>query len=296
MKAQRVHQFGPPQSMVWEELEAPVPGPGQVLVRVRACGVGPWDGWVRSGKSLIEQPLPLTPGSDLAGVVEQSGPDSPWQPGELVFGVTNPRFTGAYAELALAESGMLARKPEALDFVRAAALPVVAVTAWQELFDYGEARPGQTVLVHGAGGSVGGCAVQLAHRHGLRVVATCGVRDRERVQALGADLVLDSRHDRLEEIDPVDLVLDNVGGELQERSFAALKPGGSLVSAVSQPAQDRGVRALVFLVEVTTLRLDRVAHLEVPVGVVLPLEQARVAHEMLEGIRPRPHGKIVLQV
>ena len=156
MKANRIHLYGPPEVIVFEEAEMPVPRFGEVLVKVAASGAGPWDCWVRAGSSVLPQPLPLTLGSDLAGVVEAVGPSVvAFKPGDEVFGVTNARFTGANAEYAVASTAMIAMKPRKLTYLYAASMPVVAVTAWQMLFDHGELASGQTVLVHGAGGNVG---------------------------------------------------------------------------------------------------------------------------------------------
>ena len=308
MTACRVHAFGPPGAISVEQVAIPSPGAGEILVRVGAAGVGPWDGWIRTGKSALPQPLPLTLGSDLSGTVERLGPGvTDLAAGDAVFGVTNARFTGAYAEFAVATAAMIARKPDAIGFAEAASLPVVAVTAWQALFDEARLRPGQSVLIHGGAGNVGAYAVQFAHRAGLQVITTAGAQDRSVVQDLGADQVIDYRAERFEDAaGQVDAVLDLVGGDTQTRSFAVLKPGGALISAVSNPDQDlarqRGVRAAFFLVGVTTGRLDTIAamvgegQLRTNVGTVLPLSSARMAHEMLEGLRPTPRGKIVLEV
>lgn len=308
MTACRVHAFGPPSAIEIEAIPVPAPGPGEVLVRVQAAGVGPWDGWIRAGRSALPQPLPLTLGSDLSGIVETVGDGvAGLRAGDAVFGVTNPQFTGAYAEFAVASAGMLARKPEGLDVVDAASLPVVAVTAWQALFDEAKLQRGQSVLVHGGAGNVGAYAVQLGHRAGLKVITTVGPDDVALARGLGADQVVDYRHtDFTQAVEPVDAVLDLVGGDAQTRSFAVLKPSGVLVSAVSPPDQElakrQEVRAGFFLVNVTTERLERLAamleakQLATCVGAVLPLASARVAHEMLEGQRPHPRGKIVLQV
>src|SRR5512144_2427477 len=169
MMAWRVHEFGPPQVMKFEPVARPKPGPGEVLVHVHAAGVGPWDGWIRAGKSALPQPLPLTLGSDLSGIVAAVGSGiSGMAVGDQVFGVTNTQFLGAYAEYAVASAGMLAKKPNSLSYVEAASVPVVAVTAWQGLFDHARLEAGQTVLIHGAAGNVGAYAVQLARRARLR--------------------------------------------------------------------------------------------------------------------------------
>ena len=308
MKAWRVNGFGGTEAMTLEDVALPQPGPGEILVKVAAAGVGPWDGWIRSGHSALPQPLPLTLGSDLSGTVAALGDGvTDFAEGEAVYGVTNPRFVGAYAEYAVAKAGMIAGKPESLSHEQAASVPVIAVTAWQALFEQARVGRGQTVLIHGGAGNVGAYAVQFARQSGARVIATAGTGDVETVRALGADRVIDYRTQRFEDaISDVDVVIDLVGGETQARSFAVLKTGGMLVSAVSEPDQalaaQHGVKALFFLVEVTTLHLTRIAEmidageLRVNVGQVLPLAEARTAHEMLEGTRPHPRGRIVLDV
>jgi len=308
MLAWRVHQFGPPEAMSLERIPRPDPGRGEVLVHVHAAGVGPWDGWIRAGKSALPQPLPLTLGSDLSGTVAAVGPGvSGMAVGDQVFGVTNPQFVGAYAEYALASAGMLARKPSSLSYAEAASVPVVAVTAWQGLFEHARLETGQTVVIHGAAGNVGAYAVQLAHRARLRSIATAGTKDIEYVRSLGADKIFDYHIQHFEhEVKDADAVLDLVGGETQMRSFQVLRPGGRLISAVSQPdqqrAKDYGVTAAFFLVDVTTERLRMIAELidrgelETCVGAVLPLGDARDAHLMLEGRKRQPKGKIVLDV
>ena len=231
MKAVRVHQFGGLETMHLEEVARPIPGEGQVLVRVVAAGVGPWDALIRTGKSGMPQPLPLILGSDLAGVVEAVGPNvAAFQVGEEVFGVTNSLFTGAYAEYALAEVGMIARKPRRLDFVEAASTPVIAITAWQMVFDRGQVDSTKRVLVQGGAGNVGAYAVQLAKSVGAEVIATVHTRDVAYVRSLGADQVIDVKTTRFEDhAKGVDVVIDTIGGETLDRSFAVLNPGGSAV-------------------------------------------------------------------
>src|SRR5262245_49695680 len=186
MKAWRVHEFGPPEVMLFETVPRPVPGPGEVLVNVHAAGVGPWDGWIRAGKSALPQPLPLTLGSDLSGTVAAVGTGiSEMAIGDQVFGVTNTQFLGAYAEYAVASVGMIAKKPSSLSYAEAASVPVVAVTAWQGLFDHARLEAGQTVVIHGAAGNVGAYAVQFARRARLRSIGTAGTKDIQYVRSLG---------------------------------------------------------------------------------------------------------------
>jgi len=308
MMAWRVHKFGPPEVMSFEQVSRPTPLVGEVLIKVGAAGVGPWDSWIRAGKSALPQPLPLTLGSDLAGEIIAVGQEvSGLSVGEQIYGVTNPQFVGAYAEYALATAAMISKKPTSLTSVEAASVPVVAVTAWQALFEQAQLKAEQTVLIHGAAGNVGAYAVQLAHRAGLRVIATAGTEDVSRVRALGANTVIDFQTHRFEkEVREIDAVIDLVGGDTQERSFQVLRRGGKLISAVSRPdeklAQRHEIDAVFFLVNVTSQRLTEIAalidsgELKTHMGAVLSLEKAREAHLMLEGIVPRPKGKIVLAV
>ena len=308
MMAWRVHEFGPPSVMRFERVPRPDPGPNEVLVKVEAAGVGPWDGWIRAGRSALPQPLPLTLGSDLAGEIVAVGPEiSGLLVGDPVYGVTNPQFIGAYAEYAVASAAMVSRKPSSLTYIEAASVPVIAVTAWQALFDQAQLKTGQTVVIHGAAGNVGAYAVQLARRAGLRTIATAATDDIPFVRDLGADTVIDYRTQRFEEeVRDADAVIDLVGGETQKRSFQVLRRGGKLISAVSPPdqhlAQSHGVEAAFFLVNVTSQYLAEIARLidggklRTRVGAVLPLADAREAHFMLERVRPQPKGKIVLTV
>jgi NADPH:quinone reductase-like Zn-dependent oxidoreductase len=308
MLAWRVHKFGSPDVMRFERVLRPDPGRGEVLVKVEAVGVGPWDGWIRAGKSALPQPLPLTLGSDLSGEIVAVGPEvSDLRVGGQVYGVTNPRFIGAYAEYAVASAAMVSRKPSSLTHIEAASVPVIAVTAWQALFNQGHLEAGQMVVIHGAAGNVGAYAVQLARRAGVQTIATAASDDIPFVRDLGANTVIDYKTQRFEEeVRDADAVIDLVGGETQQRSFQVLRRGGKLISAVSNPdqhlAQSHGVDAAFFLVNVTSRHLAEIAgliddgKLRTRVGAVLPLADAREAHFMLDHLRPQPKGKIVLTV
>ena len=307
MKAVRIHRFGSPEVISLDDVPKPAPRNGEVVVRVNAAGIGPWDALIRKGESVLEQPLPLTLGSDLSGVVDSIGVGvEKLKVGDEVFGVTNERFTGAYAEYAVAKAAMLAPKPKSLNHTHAASVPVVAVTAWQMVFDFAQLSSGQSVLIHGGAGNVGGYAVQLAKRAGAVVITTASVENDSYVRRLGADGVIDYRARRFEErVKEVDAVLDTVGGETLDRSYGVLKRGGIVVSSVAQPskekAEEHGVRAGFFLVQVTTERLIKIAELisagqlKTEVGEVLWLDEARKGHEMLEGA-PHRRGKIVIKI
>ena len=307
MKAARIHSFGPPDVIVIDDLPCPDPGIGEVLLRLRHAGVGPWDAWIREGRSVVKPALPFTLGSDLSGIIEDVGSGvTNFRPGDEIYGVTNAQFVGAYAQYAIAKANMIGRKPRSLSFAEAASAPVVAVTARQMLFEHADALPGQSVLVHGGGGSVGAYAVQMAARAGLTVIATASASDIQFVKSLGATTVIDYRANRFEELVPmVDIVLDTVGGQVTERSMGVIKPGGILVSIVPLPervnSDNKDVRTVFFLAEVSTERLDRITDLfeqeklTPRVGTTLPLEDVRTAHEMLAGA-PHLPGKIVLRV
>jgi NADPH:quinone reductase-like Zn-dependent oxidoreductase len=306
MKAARVLRFGPPNVITHEDMPQPQPAAGQLLVRVKAAGVGHWDALIREGKVKL-QPLPLILGSELSGIIEGIGADvSGFKLGDEVYGATNEQFGGAYAEYALPLARMIAPKPKTLSFIEAASAPIVTVTAWQMLFEYAHVTAGQTVLIHGAAGNVGAYAVQLAKQAGVHVVATAGSADLDYVRGLGAETVVDYKTERFEEsLTGVDVVLDTVGGDTQQQSLRVLRPGGILVSVVSpvpEATQTRyGVRAAYFYVDVMTARLNTItelfdsAKLVTDVGTVLPLEDARLSHEMLGGA-PHKRGKIVLSI
>ena len=213
MKANRIHRFGGPEVILFEDVPRPTPGTGEVLVRVHAAGVGPWDAQVRAGRSALPQPLPLTLGADLAGAVEATAAsDSPFSLGDEVFGVTNPRFTGANAQYALAFTHMLARKPRRRDFLESAAVPVVAVTARQMLFRDARVRPGDRVLVQGAAGNVGAYAVQFARAAGAHVIASVLPKERDAALRLGADEVISIPSEEAQGLrGTLDTAIDRVG-------------------------------------------------------------------------------------
>lgn len=311
MRAARMHRYGGPDVLVYEDApRPPSPGEGQVLVRVAAAGLGPWDGEIRRGEwqGMISYPLPLILGTDLSGTVEEVGPGvDGLSPGDEVYGVADMTLSGSNAQFALARAGALAPRPASLDHETAASVPVAAVTGRMMVEDLAKVQAGQTVFVPGAGGGVGNWAVQFAKRSGARVVATASGDDLEHVRALGADEVIDHRAERFEErVRDADAVIDPVpGNEVKERAYGTLKPGGVLVLSASEPvegeAERHGVRATFVMGEVTTERLNALTELldagEVRprVGEVLGLEDAAVAHEMLEGAAHRG-GKIVLRV
>lgn len=305
MKAVQLHGYGGPDVLVYEDAPRPEPKPGEILVRVHAAGVNPVDWKIRAGllQGVYQFPFPLILGFDVAGTVEQLGKGvSTVQVGDAVFADIPG---GAYAEYIAFAAGAAALKPLGLDFVQAASVPVVALTAWQALFDHGGLQAGQTVLVHAAAGGVGSFAVQFAHAKGARVIGTASGRNRDFVRGLGADEFVDYTTAKFEDVaQNVDVVFDTMGGETQERSWGVLKPGGILVSIVDpsagQTAQAHGARGAFFSAASNAEQLAEIGRLlddgqvKTHVETILPLSEADQAHELSQSGHTR--GKIVLKV
>jgi NADPH:quinone reductase-like Zn-dependent oxidoreductase len=305
MKAIHMYQQGGPVQFVYEDAPQPQPGHGEALVRVFASGVTPTEptwaaSWATHAGARRTQPIP---GHDVSGIVEDVGPGILGVSiGEEVYGLTDFWRDGAQAEYTIALPGELAHKPRALDMLQAASVPLPALTAWQAFFDHAHLSTGQTILIHGAGGSVGVFAVQMAHWAGARVIGTAAARQHNLLRSLGADELFDyTTTTRFEdEVHNVDVVLDAVGGETLERSWGVLKPGGVLVSVVQPPSRERAaeqnVRAVFFIVQPNHAQLTRITglidtgQLRPVVENILPLDQAQNAYT---GAR---HGKTVLQV
>jgi NADPH:quinone reductase-like Zn-dependent oxidoreductase len=302
MKSVRIHAYGGPDVLRVEEVERPGPRANEMLVRVHAAGVNPVDWKIREG--LIQAPLPLIMGIDFSGVIESVGSEiSEYRVGDAVFGQVADE-SGGYAEYALALPSDLARKPEGLDDVRAAALPVAALTAWQALFDTAHLAAGQKVLIHAAAGGVGGFAVQFAKWKGAHAIGTASADHADYVRQLGANEVIDYRKTRFEDVvRDVDVVLDTMGGDTQERSWRVLKRGGSLVSLVQPPSPEKsaalGAHGVLMRQKANGNQLATIAALvvsgkiKVNVETVLPLHEARQAQELSQ--KGHAGGKIVLQ-
>ncbi len=268
MKACFIRRYGGNDVVEFSERPIPQPSPGQLLVKVHAAGVNPVDYKIRDGalKPILPLALPLVLGSELSGVVHSVGPGVPgFAPGDAVFARLALLHMGAYAEYAVVDAEHAARKPENLSHVQAAAVPLAALTAWQALFERGQLKAGQSVLVHGGSGGVGSFAIQLAKHAGATVATTVGARNAALATELGADVVIDYRAQRFEEVvRGCDLVLDTQAGETQHRSFAVLKPGGRLVSVAGMPdrafAQVRGLNpALGWLFHFMNRKSNRLA-------------------------------------
>ncbi|MGW1507091.1 NADP-dependent oxidoreductase [Streptomyces mirabilis] len=300
--------FGGPEVLTVVDAPEPQPFPTEVLVRVKAIGLGPLEARLRAGEfPMLGQP-PFILGWDISGVVEEA---STWRfrPGDEVFGMPLfPRAASAYAEVVSAPALHLARKPASLSHVEAAALASVGLTAWQGLVDLAGVTEGDRVLVHGGGGGVGHVAIQIAKALGAHVIATAGGSKRKFVEECGADEVIDyTAVDFTEAVRDIDVVLDTIGGDTVERSLAVLRPGGHLVTAVAEDDPELAakyeaagmrfsgiavdpdpvaLRGLVELVEQGRLRVH--------VQETFPFERVADAHRLLDG--GHLQGKLVLTV
>lgn len=303
MKAIRVYEYGNPEVLRLEELADLQPGVGEVLIDVAAAGVNPIDWKVLSGamKAFIPLPLPFTPGVEVAGTVVALGQGvTEFNVGDEVFGFIN--IVGGYATQAVAPVAKLSLIPRALSLQQAGAVPATALTAWQALTEHASVQQRQKVLIHAAAGGVGSMAVQIAKYFGAEVYATASAHNHAYLKGLGADHVLDyTTHAFDEWASGMDVVLDLVGGETQNRSFAVLKRNGVLVSPVSQPnmtlANDYGVNPANFATRSDGRQLSLIGelfdkgHLTVDVE-TFALSDAQAAIEKSMGRHLR--GRLVL--
>jgi NADPH:quinone reductase-like Zn-dependent oxidoreductase len=295
MRAISQNTFGGPDVLETVEIPRPVPGPGEVLVRVAATSLNPADWKVRSGevRHLGEPPLIL--GFDVAGtVVDRAGDVTAFAPGDEVFGLFLSR-AGAYAEYAVVPANVLAVRPVELDVVHAAALPTVALTAWQALANL---RAGQRILIHAAAGGVGHLAVQIAKARGAYVIGTAREVNHEFLRSLGADELIDyTAVDFAEVVREVDVVLDLIGGDYGLRSLRTLRADGRYIDAQGSDAQDdpRYFRLYVAPSGADAHQIGTLAaqgKLRVEVERVMSLADVAEAHKLSESGRVR--GKIVL--
>lgn len=308
MKAVRIRAYGGTEVLTWEEAPRPTAAEGELVIRVHATSVNPFDVAVRAGymSGYFNHTLPLILGTDAAGIVEEVGAGvAGFAAGDSVYARVGVVRDGGYAEYVAVPASDVAAKPESLDFIHSAAVPHVTLTAWQALIEVAGLSEGQTVLIHGAAGGVGHVAVQLAQSRGAKVIGTASTNI-DFLRGLGVDEAIDYSTTRFEEVvGGVDVVLDTVGGDTQQRSWSVIKPGGILVSIIEPPSEEaaaaHGVRQQMVmsappigpvLSEVATM-VDA-GEIKPEVSRVLPLEDVRTAHEMIEGRHTR--GKVVLEV
>ncbi|HEY4365619.1 MAG TPA: NADP-dependent oxidoreductase [Steroidobacteraceae bacterium] len=305
MQAVRIHSFGGPEVLQLEEVPRPEPLDNEVLISIRVASVNPIDYKIRAGGYARPEALPLVLGRDIAGEVATLGAKvRDFKKGDAVFALL-PRDRGGYAEYVALKTSDIVPMPDRVDFEHAGAVPLAAITAWQGLFDQGGLKQGQRVLIHGAAGGVGHMAVQLAKSVDAKVIVTASAADAAFLREIGADVVIDYKLQRFEnEVRDVDLVLDLIGGETQERSWAVLKRGGTLVSTLGQPAEEKartyGVTAKGYMAQVNADELNRIAIL-IDEGRVSPRVQRRYAlRDVAEAHRHLEHehsrGKTVLTI
>ncbi len=308
MFAVRMHSYGGPEVLKYEEIPRPKAGAGEILIKVHAAGINPVDWKIREGylKEMANRTLPLIPGWDFSGVVDSIGPGAKkFEEGDEVFGKGDLLRNGAYAEYLVMREEDVEYKPKSVDHVRAAAIPLASLTAWQSLFEAAGIQSGQSVLIHAAAGGVGHLAVQLAKWAGARVIGTASKSNLDFLMELGVDEAIDYQATRFEDVvHKVDMVLDTIGGETQKRSLKVLAKGGILVSIVSQPSQEEadsfGVRQSFVFVRNNATQLAEISDLVdsgllIPtVETVLSLSEAYYAQELNKAGHTR--GKIVLRI
>ena len=308
MKAVVIHEYGGAEVLKYEDVPQPEPKQDQLRIRVIAAGVNPVDGMIRSGILDKEgrRTFPIILGGDISGVVEKVGSEiTRFKPGDPVFAYVSLDNSGGYAQYALVTEREAAPKPRSLIYVEAAAVPIVALTAWQALIDTAKLKAGQTVLIHGGSGGVGSFAIQIAKAHGAKVIATASTANQELLKQLGADVAIDYTKQNFENIaKDVDVVLDSIGKDTLARSYGVVKKGGIIVSLVARPdpaeLEKHGIRGEALSVDPNSDELSEIGKLidekkiNVIVSQTFPLSEARKAQEQVATGHTR--GKIVLKV
>ena len=307
MKAIYLEKKGGAESLISGEIPRPNANVGQVLVRVHATAVMPTEvQWTPTFQTRSGGPrlFPIVLGHEFSGVVEQAGPNvSGFQIGEEVFGLNDWFTNGAQAEYCIVDENGLAQKPKSLNHTEAAVVPISALTAWQGLFEKGNLQRGQRVLIHGAAGSVGMFAVQLARWRGARVIATASSGNLDFVKALGADQVIDYHKTRFEDvICDVEVVFDAVGGETLDRSWKVLKTGGRVVTVATASGQsiEARVRDAFMIVRADGPQLAQLAGMidagELRVFLQQTFELAEAREAYARAVKGGMRGKVALRV
>lgn len=305
MKAVRMHSYGGPDVLVLEDVPDPVPGPGEVLVAIKAASVNAADWKVRNGMSPVNVEFPHILGRDFSGVVEVAGPGADMLPGTEVYAVCPRDLEGGYAEKIAIGAQYVARKPENLSHVEAAAVGLAALTAIAAITDTLKLQRGEKILIQGGAGGVGSMAIQLASHLGAEVVTTARAENHDYVRNLGADHVIDyTKEDPAALLGDCNAAFDTVGGACIAQCFAALKPGGRaafIAGGMKTPEPPRAdVIALRPAVDRSRALMERVtAHVEAGILkpqqiTAMPLADAVRAHELSEAKHVR--GKLVLDI
>jgi NADPH2:quinone reductase len=314
MRAIAIAKFGGREALQIIDLPRPQPGPGEILVQIKAAGVNPVDWKIREGllQGRLPHQFPITLGWDAAGVIQQVGSDiHDYKVGDEVFAYCRKEIIhdGSYTEYITLTPRHLARKPANLSWEEAAAVPLSALTAYQSLFESILLKKTEVILIHAGAGGVGGYAIQLARETGATIITTASSSNHDYVRRLGAQEAIDYRKDDFVTVlrrrfpHGIDAVFDTVGGETQVKSLKVLKDGGRLTSLLAIQAevkeQTRYKIGYVF-VHPDASQLDKLRDLieteklKVQLTTVLPLEQAAKAHEIIE--TGHAQGKIVLRV
>jgi NADPH:quinone reductase-like Zn-dependent oxidoreductase len=307
MKAVCIHSFGGPEVLKLESVDVPQPKEDEVLVKVHAASVNPVDYKIRAGQypPVKQQQLPKVLGRDVSGTVERCGRAvSDFHEGDAVYAMLDVG-SGGYAEYVTIKANLCSPKPKHLDYSEAAAVPLAGLAAWQGLFDEGNLHAGQRVLIHGGAGGVGHLAIQFAKAKGAVVATTVSSQDMEFARSLGADEVVDYKSERFEDkVHDVDLVFDLVAGDTQERSWAVLKDGGTMVSTLAKPSENRArehsARAAHYVAHPDAAELTEIGRLidegkvRPHVQATYPLDHAAEAQQRVE--REHAQGKVVLEV
>ena len=315
MKAMVIDAFGGAEAMYMTDIATPVPGPGEVLIRIRATSVNPVEWKIRDGHlaRLFPCKFPLILGWDAAGTIAALGEGvEGFAIGERVWSYCRkPDIQwGTYAEYVTMTADAVAPMPANLSFTEAATIPLVGLTSWQSLFDVAEIRPGQTVLIHAGAGGIGGMAVPLAKWAGATVIATARAANHDYVRGLGADHVIDYSTEDFAAAtkalvpEGVHMVFGTVGGEVLARSYAVVRPGGILVSITDKTDKDeaerRGIRAKYVFVQPNGPQLRRLAGLVeggvLPPPVIEEMPLAQAAEALERNKQGHGRGKIVLVV
>jgi len=307
MKAVVAHEYGAPEVLKIEEVPRPEPKDDEILIRVMAASVNPVDVAIRKGylAELVGK-LPFVPGMDVAGVVEKIGSKvTNFKKGDPVFAFFTLKDEGGYAEFVLAKQNEIAAKPKTVDYPQAAAVGAAGATAWEALVDTAKLGAGQSVLIHGGAGGVGHLAIQIAKARGARVLATGSTANQDFLKQTGADVAIDYTKTKFEEVaKDVDVVLDMVGEDTLERSYAVVKKGGIIVSIVDEPKQAaldaRGIRGVALRCEPKAevmqelSRLMETQKLKPIVSQTFPLTEVTKAQDQIATRHTR--GKIALVV
>lgn len=312
MKAIRIHAFGGPENLQLDEVDSPRPGPGEVLIRNRAAGVNPidWKTCSGGGASAFIDALPFCPGWEFAGSVAALGEGvDRVRVGDEVLGfIRFPQEAGCYAEYLVAPAEQLALRPAALDPLSAAGLGLAGLTAWQAMFEIGQLKSDQSVLVLAAAGGVGHLAVQLAKWKGAHVIGTASAGNKCFLQSLGCDDTLDYGRQQVENlIHDVDLIIDGVGGDTAIKALACLAPQGQMVTLPSVTAaqviaagEARGLKVSGIRARPDGAQLQELARLAASGKVMLnlsdslPLSAAANAYQL--SAQGHVRGKLVLTI